>query len=79
MAEQFGATRVVAFGSLVHGDWFSETSDVDLAAWGLEGEEYFIAVARLQDLSPEFEIDLVAMERCPQGLRKAIEEEGQPL
>lgn len=79
LKERFGATRVVVFGSLAHGRWFSKTSDIDLAAWGLKDEDYFTAVARLQDLSPEFEIDLVAMERCKPSLRETILKEGTPL
>ena len=69
---EFGVTRVAAFGSLAHGHWFSDTSDVDLAIWGLTGPDYFTAVARLQDLSPEFKIDLVAMEHCRPALHKSI-------
>jgi predicted nucleotidyltransferase len=79
LKNQFGASRVVVFGSLINGDGVSETSDVDLAAWGMPGEKYFIAVARLQDLSPEFEVDLVAMEHCKPHLREVIMKEGQPL
>ena len=66
----------MVFGSLVHGYWFSQTSDIDLAAWGLKDEDYFLVVARLQDLSPEFRIDLVRMENCRPGLRGAILQEG---
>jgi predicted nucleotidyltransferase len=79
LKEQFGATRVLVFGSLVHGYWFSKTSDIDLAAWGLPAEDYFVAVAKLQDLSPEFEIDLIAMPHCKPGLGKVIEHGGKPL
>jgi predicted nucleotidyltransferase len=79
LKEQFGATQVVAFGSLVHGYWFSRTSDIDLAAWGLSTDDYFVAVARLQDLSPEFKIDLVAVEHCKPALRDAIARAGRPL
>jgi predicted nucleotidyltransferase len=79
LKEQFGATQVMIFGSLVHGHWFSPTSDVDLAAWGLKGDDYFVAVARLQDISPEFEVDLVAMEHCKPGLREVILKEGALL
>jgi predicted nucleotidyltransferase len=79
LKEQFGATRVVVFGSLAHERWFSPTSDIDLAAWGLRDEDYFVAVARLQDLSPEFEIDLVAMEHCKPSLLEIIQKEGKPL
>lgn len=79
LKEQFGATQVLLFGSLAHGRWFSHTSDIDLAAWGIADEHYFTAVAHLQDLSPEFEVDLVAMERCKPNLRTIIQAEGQPL
>ncbi|MBC8448729.1 MAG: nucleotidyltransferase domain-containing protein [Chloroflexi bacterium] len=79
LKEQFGATRVAAFGSLVHGHWFSRTSDIDLAAWGLPADDYFVAVAKLQDLSPDFRIDLVTMESCRPALRDIIVREGEPL
>lgn len=79
LREHFGATRVVVFGSLAHVHRFSALSDIDLAAWGLKDEDYFLAVARLQDLSPEFEVDLVAMERCKPSLRTKILSEGKPL
>jgi len=72
LKEKFGATRVVVFGSLAHNYWFSRTSDVDIAAWGMKEEDYFIAVARLQDLSPDFNVDLVDMEHCKPGLRDEI-------
>jgi predicted nucleotidyltransferase len=79
LKEHYGATRVVAFGSLVHQGWFSRTSDVDLAAWGLAPDDYFVAVARLQELSPDFEIDLISAEYCRPELQAAITQEGRPL
>jgi predicted nucleotidyltransferase len=79
LKEGFGATRVVAFGSLVHGYWFSNTSDIDLAVWDLNSDDYFVAVAKLQDLSSEFKIDLVAVERCRPALRDIVTREGAAL
>jgi len=79
LREQFGASRVVIFGSLVRGQSFSRWSDIDLAAWGLRPNDYFVAVARLQDLSPDFEIDLVAMEHCRPELQEVILREGRVL
>ena len=76
LKEQFGATQVALFGSTVHGHWFSTTSDVDLAASGLASDDYFTAVARLQDLSPEFKVDLVSLEHCKAELRESIAREG---
>jgi len=78
LKEQFGATQVAAFGSLVHGFWFSRTSDIDLGAWGLKSDDYFVAVAKLQDIS-EFKIDLVAMEHCRPAMHEAIVREGKLL
>ena len=76
LKDQFGATQVAVFGSTVHGHWFSATSDIDIAASGLASDEYFTAVARLQDLSPEFKVDLVALEHCKAELRESIAREG---
>jgi predicted nucleotidyltransferase len=79
LREQFGASRVMLFGSLAQGRSFSRWSDLDLAAWGLQPDDYFVAVARLHDLSPEFKVDLVAMEHCRPDLQRAILGEGRVL
>jgi predicted nucleotidyltransferase len=79
LQDAFKATRVMVFGSLVHGYWFSPTSDIDLAAWGLKDEDYFLAVAKLQDISPEFRIDLIRMENCRPDLQEAILQQGKQL
>ncbi len=76
---KFKAERVVVFGSLVHGYWFSPTSDIDLAVWGLDSLTHLTAVAQLQDLEPEFKVDLVRMERCQPGLKQVILQEGRSL
>lgn len=77
LKEEFGASQVAVFGSLAQGRWFSDASDVDIAVWGLKSDDYFTAVARLQDISPEFQVDLVSIERCKPGLREAILNEGK--
>lgn len=79
LREQFAVSQVILFGSLAHEHWFSATSDIDLAVWGLDRDLYFLAVAKLQDLSPEFKIDLVDMNNCPLKLRDNILKEGQNL
>jgi uncharacterized protein len=79
LKKQFGATEVILFGSLVHRHWFSQRSDIDLASRGIADDDYFVAVARLQDLSPEFKIDLVSLEKCKPELRQAIIDEGKRL
>ncbi|MGC9399020.1 MAG: nucleotidyltransferase family protein [Anaerolineae bacterium] len=79
LRERFGATKVVAFGSLVHGQGFSPSSDIDLAVWGVTPDAYFTAVAQLQDLSAAFKIDLVDMAHCKDSLREVIEKGGIEL
>lgn len=77
--QKFGATRVVAFGSLAHRKWFSQWSDIDLAAWGISAYEFCRAVAVVTGLSSEFKIDLLDPESCRHSLREKIEREGVEL
>ena len=77
--QRFAATRVVAFGSLVHPDSFGPWSDIDLAAWGIPPDQFYRAVAELTGLSPLFELDLVDPEGCRASLRRVIELEGIDL
>ena len=76
---QFGATRVVVFGSLARREWFTPWSDIDLAAWGISPSAFYRAVAVVTGFSPEFELDLVAPEDCQPSLRHIIEQEGIAL
>ena len=76
---RFGATRVVAFGSLARRDWFTPWSDIDLAAWDIPPDSFYRAVAAVAGLSPEFKVDLVAPEDCQPALRRVIEQEGVAL
>ncbi len=79
LADEFGATRVVLFGSLAHGLWFSSSSDIDLAAWGLGPEEHLVALSRLEDLGRDLRISVVRAEYCTDALSTAIETEGVAL
>jgi len=62
--ERYGATTVIAFGSLAEGTHFSERSDIDLAAAGLRPGAQYAALGRLLTLSPDFEFDLVDLDAC---------------
>ena len=76
LKEQFGATRVVVFGSLVHRGCFTRWSDVDLAAWGLQPEDTFRAIRAVMDLDEAIEVNLVDMGACRPSVRTVIEHEG---
>ncbi len=79
LRQEFHASRVMTFGSLVRKRGFSEHSDIDLAAWGLDKMDYFMAVARLQEIDFDFEIDLVDVNNCKPELLRVIIEEGIEL
>ena len=72
LKSRYGATRVVAFGSLIEPDRFHLRSDVDLGAWGMSPTDYFEAVARVLDVGGEIKVDLIQAERCKTFLREAL-------
>jgi predicted nucleotidyltransferase len=76
---QAAVTRVLLFGSLARHDRFDVRSDVDLAVWGLDEQLYYRLVARLLELDPAIDIDLVRAEDAPPALLKAIEQAGIAL
>jgi predicted nucleotidyltransferase len=71
--------RVVVFGSVVANQRLGPRSDVDLAVWGLAPDQYFEAVARVQDIATPFAVDLVRVEQVPGALRSTIEQQGTAL
>ncbi len=66
-------------GAPAEGDHFSERSDIVMAATGLTPALHMEALGRLLRLSPDFALDLVDLDRCPQGLRRAVEGSGVEL
>jgi predicted nucleotidyltransferase len=76
LRKEFGATRVVVFGSLVHKGCFTPWSDVDIAAWGIRSDDTFRAIGAVMDTSPDIPLQLVDMAACSHDLRTEIEREG---
>ncbi|MFN8499752.1 MAG: nucleotidyltransferase domain-containing protein [Anaerolineae bacterium] len=79
LKRDYGAARVVAFGSLLDPERFTEQSDVDVAAWGLTSANWLKAMGAVQDLSREIEINLVDVGACSPALLAAIERDGVEL
>lgn len=79
LRQEFGASRVVLFGSTARGSGFTDRSDIDLAAWGIAPDRFFAAVAAVTGLSANFQIDLVDVESCRPTLRSIIERDGIDL
>ena len=70
---QFGATKVVLFGSMLDHHRMTEHSDIDLAVAGLSKADFFKAGAAIDRCQP-FKIDLVMLETAPDFLTAAIED-----
>jgi len=79
LRREFGAQKVVLFGSLTRRGEFTRWSDIDLAVWGIPAERFYAAVAAATGQSTRFRIDLVDAEDCRPALRSAIEKEGREL
>ncbi|MBL7163818.1 MAG: nucleotidyltransferase domain-containing protein [Anaerolineales bacterium] len=79
LKEQFCATRVVVFGSLVHDGCFTRWSDVDIAAWGIAPEETFRAIGAVMDMESPLDVNLVDVSTCRPSILEMIKEEGVDL
>lgn len=73
LKEQFGAGKVILFGSLARSDFFHRRSDVDLAVDGIKSQDFWRAWCALDALGVEFEIDLVDIAMAAPTLRLEIE------
>jgi uncharacterized protein len=78
LTEQFQATRIILFGSLVKGT-FHQTSDIDLAVAGIPPEQYFRALAAVHRLSDSFQIDLKPLEDLEPPFYQRVMQTGECL
>ncbi len=77
---QFGARRVILFGSLAGSRWYGPASDVDLAVEGLEtGKAYWQAWSAVEEILQDRSVDLVDLGEASKSLRKAIQDYGIEL
>ena len=79
LKDEFGATRVVAFGSVLHPSLFHTRSDIDLAVWGLNEHEYYRALSHLLSLDPGISVDLIEFEYARPTLQSVIQNNGVVL
>jgi len=79
LKQKYHAKKVMIFGSMVHNYWYSETSDIDLAVWGINPDLYFNAIAELQGISYDYKIDMVSCEKADKNLLQSIFDEGKEL
>lgn len=79
LRSEFGAQRVVLFGSTACPERFHDRSDVDLVAWGIEEHTYLRAVAAVNGLDSQMFVDLIRGEEAAPGLLAVLEQEGRAL
>lgn len=73
LKEEFGAHKVVLFGSLLNHERMTWLSDIDLAVWGLPEMDFFKAGAAIER-GHDFPIDLVEVQHAKHYILKAIEQ-----
>lgn len=79
LRRDFHAERVFVFGSLIRPGSFTEWSDVDVAADGIDPRDTLLAMESVGALSAEIPVNLADLNACRASLRATIEREGQPL
>lgn len=76
LREELGATRVLAFGSLICRTWHNPSADVELAAWGIPDVEFMKGYGIALDSSPEILVELVDLKICSEWELQRIERGG---
>lgn len=75
LIQEYAASEVWLFGSLLRHGRFHANSDIDLAAGGLPPSQYFSILSRLNS-NIDFEVDLIDLDACPSWLALHIRQEG---
>jgi predicted nucleotidyltransferase len=71
LKNEFGATKVVLFGSLLSPEHMDFESDIDLAVWGLPSQSLYQAGATMEE-GHDFPVDLVLIEQVKPHIKQAI-------
>ncbi len=79
LRERYGATQVILFGSVAHGQGFHPESDIDLAVEAIAPADFWRAWAALDPIDPSFEINLIAVEEASSSLQTVLDAEGVVL
>ena len=66
----FGASKVIVFGSLLNKSAYTRWSDIDLAACGILPAQFYQAIGCLNDMAEGFRVDLV--DPSSAGLRNSV-------
>ena len=79
LKDEYGATRVLLFGSLARGDYDPRYSDIDIYFEGVPRAKVDEAAGMAMWHFPKHDIEFCADARCSEDLLKTIHETGIPL
>lgn len=79
LKEQFKATKVVVFGSLVKEVTFTPWSDVDIAAWSIDPADTLRAIGAVMEINDAPMVNLIDVNTCKPAILAEIERDGVEL
>jgi predicted nucleotidyltransferase len=79
LKRQFGAKKVILFGSLADTTWFAPDSDVDLAVEGLASSDFWRAWGVVEEIINDRSVDLIEIETAKETLKRTIQQHGMEL
>ena len=73
---ELGAKRVILIGSLAHGAWWDEHSDIDLVVEGLKGDHYWKAWAIAEETIQKHHIEVIDIDSATPRFKQNIKSKG---
>lgn len=77
--QKYGASKVAVFGSLAEQERFCKYSDIDIVVWGVSYNRCLDALWETEDLSDEFEIDIIDVSSIHKLYRERILNQAIPI
>lgn len=77
--QKYGASKVAVFGSLAEQERFCKHSDIDIVVWGVSYNRCLDALWETEDLSDEFEIDIIDVSSIHKLYRERILNQAIPI
>lgn len=78
LKNKYQINRVILFGSLAENKFY-EHSDIDLAVFGLNENNYLDVAEKACQIALPFKLDLIPIERASESLKRRIKLEGVDL
>ena len=79
LKERFGAKKVIIFGALAHGAWFTPDSDIDIAVVDLSEADYWKAWRFVEEALDDYVVDFLDWESLSPEMQQDLLRYGQEL